>query len=147
MRIRACGKIIYWLAFLIVVGMGQFYITKFYHYFVVPGESESAEFFLNGFFLFLCISTIAGICFEFFVDNTIRLPKYLTFTLACCTFLIIIFAMGLYSVTYTRAFPSILKLRNSDFVYYQYLLLSVSVTESFLLKYLIYHNQEINNTP
>lgn len=145
---KSLVKSIGWLFFLTIIGLLQLLMMYFYKEF----NSEFLDlndFMFNGFFLFLCVSTLAGICYEFYLENDIILSKYLNFILIFFTIAVMAGSMFMYSNIYFKNLEQLQvtsgKIPNNTmlkYVKYHVLIISCTILVSLALKTLIYYNKK-----
>lgn len=144
----ALVKSIGWLIFLTGVGMLQL-ITIFVYKEFSNELLDINDFIYNGFFLFLCISTLAGICYEFYVENDIVITRYVKFAIGSLTCIVIITSMLIYSIIYFKNLESLQAGKNnvitnnigSSYVKVHIGIIITTALISLFLKTLIYYNQ------
>lgn len=142
-------KSIGWFVYLSLVGIFQLLVIYVYKEFSNE-KLDINDFIFNGFFLFLCVSTLAGICYEFYLENKVRVSKYISFGIAAVSCMVIIISMLIYSVIYFENLELLqaskkINLANnikSKYVNFHIYIILITITISLSLKSLIYYNQE-----
>ncbi|WP_371416379.1 DUF6097 family protein [Pedobacter sp. L105] len=90
-----------WLVFIAGVGLSQLLII-FLFKFLDTQKLDIHDFIFNGFFLFLCVSSVSSICYEFYAENNIPINKSVNDWLFIFSVLIILSSMIIYSNIYFK---------------------------------------------
>ena len=139
---KSLGKAVFWFFFLLLVGLLQLSIAFLYSLVFAKGVFNLEAFFIDGFFLFFCISTVCSISYEYFLENDHNGNKYSNFVIVLVVCSVVLFSMWMYTTMFANKNLDLSK-RNPNFFITQMVILIVSCLLTFGLKTVIYYNQYI----
>ena len=147
MMLKCLGKSGIFQGYFLMIGVLQVIISYLYNKQSTNfSVSELEAFLFNGFFLFLCISLISAICFEFYIDNNhiaLKTNRYVNLIVVISAMGIVVVSMVQYSELYLNKFR-VPDSSNKDFyIYMQIGMLIVCVLISFFMKFAIYYKNEV----
>jgi len=131
-----------WLIFMLSIGFTQVAITYFLGLLTNIEKVDYNSLIIDGFFVFLSISMVSTICFEFYFDHTIKSNKYLNIVIVLVSGALVVTSMiGYASIYLANNFAEAAGFNHRGYKTVQLWIFGISAILTYILKSSIYYNE------
>ena len=149
MFFKSLGKSLLWTCVFFAVGLLQISMIYFYKKLDIHGQFDLTEFFLDGFFIFLSISAITSVIYEFYFEADVtsaafwnKTEKFFSVLIGIIFIALMLFTMSLYAYIYIKK-PS--EYKQDEVIYLEEWILGISAVFALILKLIIYYKEYLES--